>query len=119
MSTPFILRFEEDCLNYSAAEATAGTMTTTAVKAEQKDSDPRTQGFQALPEQTDHAGTMTKTQVNAEAPDSDPSAPPFGALPTAARIALGTSTFTFVRAEAMDSDPDSKHRGALPAWSSS
>ena len=113
----FLLRFEEACRNYTSFDLAVGTMTSTAVKAEQKDPDPEAGGYGAL-QLPPIAGTMTATRIQAEAPDSDPSAPHFAALPTSQQAILGTSTQTLIRAEGMDTDPEARRNSALPSWSS-
>lgn len=102
----FLLQFEEKCIDYTAAEASAGTMTSTAVNAEQKDSDPGCQDYAAIRQSEIILGTQTNTFVRAEAPDADLSSPQLGALPRSAQLNLGTCTATNVNAEDIDSDPD-------------
>lgn len=100
----FLLKFEEQCEKGSAAKISAGTMTSTAVNAEQKDSDPRCQDYSALLRSEVLLGTKSHTLVCAEAPDADASCPQLGALPHSAQINLGTCTHTRIRAEECDSD---------------
>ncbi|MFT6864231.1 MAG: hypothetical protein ACJAVK_002795 [Akkermansiaceae bacterium] len=109
----FLLRFEEKCEGCTASEIAAGTMTSTAVRAEEKDSDREPQPYAALHQSSVRAGTMTGTRIRAESPDSDPSMPQLSALPTSVRLALGTCTATNVNAEDLDSDPDRNQYSAL------
>jgi hypothetical protein len=102
----FLLQYEEKCLDYTAAEVSAGTMTKTAVKAEPMDPDPGCQGYKAIRTAEILLGTQSHTFVKAEAPDADPSAPQLGALPRSAQLNLGTCTATNVNAEEIDADPD-------------
>jgi hypothetical protein len=103
----FLLQYEEKCLDYTAAEASAGTITKSAVRAEHDDTDAACQGYSALRKSEVLLGTQTHTFVKAEAPDADPSAPQFGVLPRSAQLNLGTCTATNVNAEEIDADPDS------------
>ena len=103
----FLLQYEEMCVNFTAADASAGPMTSTAVNAEQKDPDPSCQGYSAIRQSEIILGTQSNTFVRAEAPDADPSAPQLGALPRSAQLNLGTCTATNVNAEELDADPDS------------
>ena len=73
-------------------------MTSTAVKAEQKDPDPEAGGYGAL-QFPPPLGTITATRIQAEAPDSDQSAAHFVALPACRQALLGTCTRTLIRAE--------------------
>ena len=109
----FLLQYEEKCVNFTAVEVSAGTMTSTAVKAEQKDSDPDWQSYAAMRRPSIVLGTQSHTFVHAEAPDADPSGPQLGALPNSARLNLGTCTATNVNAEEIDSDPDNDRYNAL------
>lgn len=103
----FLLQYEEKCLDYTAAQVSAGTMSKTAVRAEQSDPDPGCQGYAAIRQSEIILGTQSNTFVRAEAPDADLSAPQLGALPRSAQFNLGTCTATNVNAEAIDADPDS------------
>lgn len=109
----FLLKYEEECKNYNAAQASAGTMTSTAVNAEQKDSDPSCQEYAALRKSEILLGTKSHTFVRAESTDADPSAPHLGALPHSAQQNLGTCSATNVNAEEIDSDPDRDRYNAL------
>jgi hypothetical protein len=102
----FLLQYEEKCLDYTAAEASAGTITKSAVKAEHDDTDAACQDYAAMRKSEIILGTQTSTFVRAEAADADPSAPQLGALPHSAQLNLGTCTATNVNAEDIDSDPD-------------
>ena len=102
----FLLQYEEKCVNYTVADVAAGTMTKTAVKAEQTDPDPGCQGYSAIRQSEIILGTQSRTLHRAEAPDTDPSVPQLGALPRSAQLNLGTCTATNVNAEDIDSDPD-------------
>ena len=102
----FLLQYEEKCLDYTAAQVSAGTMSKTAVRAEQSDPDPGCQGYSAIRKSEILLGTQTNTFVRAETPDADHSSPQLGALPRCAQLNLGTCTATNVNAEDIDADPD-------------
>lgn len=102
----FLRKYEEECEPYAAAEISAGTMTSTAVNAEQKDSDPDCRGYAAICQAEIILGTRTHTFVRAEAADADPSPPQLRALPRSPHLNLGTCTATNVNAEQIDADPD-------------
>lgn len=77
----FILQFQEQAFENVSTQIVSGTLTTTAVKAEQKDTDINFQGYNALQQEPCTSGTMTGTRIRAEAPDSDPTTPKFTAFP--------------------------------------
>src|SRR5688572_25344477 len=54
--SPFILRFQETCLDLGAVNASTGTTTITAVRAEEIDADPDKKRFGALPPPSVSAG---------------------------------------------------------------
>lgn len=103
----FLLHYEEKCVDYTVAEVSAGTMSKTAVRAEQSDPDPSCQSYAAIRQSEIILGTQSHTFVRSEGPDADPSAPQLGALPRSAQLNLGTCTATNVNAEEIDADPDS------------
>lgn len=103
----FLLQYEEKCMNYTAAEVSAGIITKTAVSTEQTNPDHGSQGYSAIRQSEIVLGTQSRTLHRAEAPDTDPSATQLGALPRSAQLNLGTCTATNVNAEEIDADPDS------------
>ncbi len=102
----FLLRYTENCLDYSAKEAASGTITKSAIKAEHDDTDVGGQGYTAIRKSEILLGTQSHTFVKSEAPDADSSEYKLGALPRLAQLNLGTCTATNVNAEQIDADPD-------------
>ena len=77
MASPFILRFQESCVDVAsdpeAAPVTMGTRTETFVAAEASDPDRTSSDLTAIPAQPSIlAGTQTLTNVRSEAGDYDP-----------------------------------------------
>src|SRR5262245_48664043 len=105
MRTAFLLRFQEFCVESPSPDVRSGTATSTRVKAEQPDTDPRTGGHSAFPLSADAGGTMTKTSVERESggKDSDRAEAQMRALPP---TATGTATRTKVKHEQPDLDPN-------------
>ena len=105
MTTPFILRFQELCVDAGEVSPASGTQTVTSVRAEQIDADPDRPKYALFGSKSCMAGTSTKTAIEKEHTDSDRS---LSSLPVIPR-SMGTQTFTKVHAEAADQDPG-KHR---------
>ena len=76
MAIPYILRFEEIFVadeTDTASRVTAGTKSTTLVRAEDSDPDESVTTLNALPRQL-IAGTQTSTRIATEGGDPDPHA---------------------------------------------
>jgi hypothetical protein len=83
MAIPYILRFQETFSENeidSAARVTAGTKSTTLVRAEASDPDESVNTLNAFPRQL-MAGTQTSTRVLTEGGDPDPHARGLLAIP--------------------------------------
>jgi hypothetical protein len=98
MAAAFILRFQELCTPDDAHGIRAGTMTTTKVRSEQPDSDPRHPSYSAL-----GAGTVTNTRVASEQGDKDRTT---GVTTIPRRtLEMATKTITTIFSEICDNDP--------------
>jgi hypothetical protein len=134
---PFILRFQEFCVESTASGWGEGTQTATNVRAEAGDTDKpsrkneafadeflmrtksaplRTPG--AIDEVPENPTTMSITAVHAEAVDEDRAASAAAAFPKLKReIMAGTETHTRIQAEQPDDDRGCKELGAFRSCS--
>lgn len=86
MTSAFLLRYQEPCINATTGPVCTGTETHTYVRAEQVDADPRHHSFRAVPHCAEHtsassAGTKTVTEVRQETADNDPVTRRFETIP--------------------------------------
>lgn len=116
---PFILRFQEFCIDPSLAEAPKGTQTITNVRAEAMDSDDKSRRHAAFAAAVP-SGTQTATFVVAESGDKDPQRPKHNAFENGPK--KSTMSITAVKAEAVDEDRNAnacltfpKEKGAISA----
>jgi hypothetical protein len=120
MATPFIVRFQEACVDTENTGSGLGTETITNVRVEQMDSDPDRFSYGVLGQRGIEAGTMTRTAVRAEQSDEDREFSPLSVIPMPkATPSLGTQTLTKIRAEGADEDPGRRQFRAIPQCFSS
>jgi hypothetical protein len=114
MNTAFVLHFQERCENLGDAQS-AATQTSTAVHAEQIDSDPSHVRSAGLFEtNAPFAGTGTVTKASAEGADEDPHTHRLRIIPINCEpVRASTQTMTFIAAEGPDADPQTSRREFL------
>lgn len=111
MSSSFLLRFQEFCVERAGADVRAGTGTSTRVRAEQADADTVAGGQSVIPLR---GGTMTKPGIDS-GQDADRTEGQLRTFPRPVSPPVAqTKTVTKVRAEAGDNDPCRTTLNAIP-----
>lgn len=108
---PFILRYQEFCIEPSIAEAPKGTQTITNVRAEAVDSDDKSRRHAAFAAAIP-SGTQKATFVVAEGGDKDAQRPKHNAFENGPK--KSTMSITAVRAETVDEDKNANASLAFP-----
>jgi hypothetical protein len=108
---PFIMRFQEFCLEPCIARPETGTQTATHVRTEAADSDLPRRKHEAFAAGIS-SGTQTMTFVMAEGDDKDPQKPKHTAFDAGPKD--NTMSITAVHAEAVDQDTAASAALAFP-----
>lgn len=117
MALPFILRFQETCVDIGTLQVNSGTRSHTFTRGEQSDPDPDRPSYEAMKHQPIVAGTGTMTRVQNEQADEDRVFSSYGLMPAESIPLAGTQTSTSVRAESADEDPGERKFRTFPPCS--